>query len=48
MLKMLAQREAWPTMGERGRQRVEQQFEIRTMIRQYEELYTEVLGAKQS
>ncbi|MFO1008260.1 MAG: GT4 family glycosyltransferase PelF [Planctomycetaceae bacterium] len=48
MLKMLSQREVWPAMGERGRQRVEQQFEIRTMIRQYEELYTEVLGAKQS
>ena len=48
MLKMLSQRAAWPTMGERGRQRVEQQFEIRTMIRQYEDLYTEVLGAKQS
>lgn len=48
MLKMLSQRESWPVMGKRGRQRVEQQFEIRTMIRQYEELYTEVLGAKQS
>jgi len=46
MLQMLAHREAWPAMGERGRQRVEQQFEIRTMIRQYEALYTEVLSTR--
>ena len=48
MLQMLAQRDAWPAMGQLGRQRVEQQFEIRTMVRQYEELYTEVLGARRS
>ncbi len=46
MLQMLAQRDQWPAMGELGRKRVEQQFEIRTMIRQYEELYTEVLGSR--
>ena len=46
MLQMLAHRDAWPAMGQRGRQRVEQQFEIRTMIRQYEELYTEVLSSR--
>ena len=46
MLQMLAKRDEWPAMGERGRRRVEQQFEIRTMIRQYEELYTEVLGSR--
>ncbi len=46
MLRMLAQRDQWPAMGQLGRQRVEQQFEIRTMIRQYEELYTEVLGSR--
>ena len=46
MLQMLAQRDTWPAMGQRGRQRVEQQFEIRTMIRQYEELYTEVLSTR--
>ena len=46
MLQMLAQRDQWPAMGELGRRRVEQQFEIRTMIRQYEELYTEVLGSR--
>ena len=46
MLQMLAKRETWPAMGQQGRQRVEQQFEIRTMIRQYEELYTEVLSSR--
>ncbi len=46
MLQMLAHRDQWPAMGELGRRRVEQQFEIRTMIRQYEELYTEVLGSR--
>lgn len=46
MLQMLAQRDQWPAMGELGRQRVEQQFEIRTMIRQYEELYTEVMSTR--
>ena len=46
MLQMLGQRDQWPAMGELGRRRVEQQFEIRTMIRQYEELYSEVLGSR--
>ena len=46
MLQMLAKRDEWPAMGQLGRQRVEQQFEIRTMVRQYEELYTEVLGSR--
>ena len=46
MLQMLAQREAWPAMGERGRQRVEQQFDIRTMVRQYEVLYSEVMNTR--
>ncbi len=46
MLQMLAQRDTWSAMGELGRQRVKQQFEIRTMVRQYEELYTEVLGSR--
>lgn len=45
MLQMLDHRDMWPVMGELGRRRVEQQFEIRTMIRQYEELYSEVLRA---
>jgi glycosyltransferase involved in cell wall biosynthesis len=43
MLQMLDHRDMWPAMGELGRRRVEQQFEIRTMVRQYEELYSEVL-----
>ena len=46
MLQMLSQRDTWSSMGALGRQRVEQQFDIRTMIRQYEELYTEVLGSR--
>lgn len=46
MLQMLDHRDMWPAMGELGRRRVEQQFEIRTMIRQYEELYSEVLQSR--
>lgn len=46
MLQMLDHRDMWPAMGELGRRRVEQQFEIRTMIRQYEELYSEVLKSR--
>jgi len=46
MLQMLDHRDMWPAMGELGRRRVEQQFEIRTMIRQYEELYSEILKSR--
>ena len=36
-------RDAWGVMGELGRQRVEQHFEIRRMVREYESLYAELL-----
>lgn len=44
MLKMLSLRHDWSAIGAKGRHRVEQQFEIRTMIRNYESLYANILG----
>lgn len=45
MRDLLNEREAWPVFGELGRQRVEQHFNVRSMVRQYEELYLELLAA---
>ena len=47
IVELCAHRDAWPAMGQLGRQRVEQHFSIRTMIREYETLYRECLAAKQ-
>jgi glycosyltransferase involved in cell wall biosynthesis len=46
MLQMLADRDAWRTYGEFGRQRVERHFNIRHMVQQYEAMYCELLEAK--
>ncbi|MFP6765069.1 MAG: GT4 family glycosyltransferase PelF [Planctomycetaceae bacterium] len=43
MREMLLDRDGWPVMGELGRQRVEQHFNVRNMVRQYESLYEELL-----
>lgn len=43
MRQMLADREVWPVMGQLGRQRVEKHFSIRTTVRQYEDLYLDLL-----
>ena len=43
MRDMLANREQWPVMGELGRQCVEQHFNVREMVRQYEGIYRELL-----
>ena len=46
MREMLLDRDAWPVMGELARQRVEQHFNVRNMVRQYESLYEELLRGK--
>ena len=43
MIQTCRDRDAWQVMGELGRQRVEQHFEIRRMVRDYEALYSELL-----
>lgn len=47
MRDLLSDREAWPVHGELGRQRVEQHFNVRSMVQQYEDLYVELLNAPQ-
>ena len=44
MIEMCRDRDAWQAMGELGRQRVEQHFEVRRMVRDYEAVYAELLG----
>jgi len=39
IIEMCRNQESWPVMGELARQRVEQHFNVRAMIRSYEELY---------
>jgi glycosyltransferase involved in cell wall biosynthesis len=46
MREMLHDRDAWPVMGELARQRVEQHFNVRNMVQQYESLYDELLSEK--
>lgn len=43
MRGLLKDQEAWPVYGELARQRVEQHFNVRNMVRQYEDLYRELL-----
>lgn len=43
IVDLCAERDLWTAMGLLGRQRVEQNFEIREMIRSYEKLYEELL-----
>lgn len=43
IVDLCAERDLWSAMGSLGRQRVEQNFEIRQMIRSYESLYEELL-----
>ncbi len=43
IVDLCSERDLWPAMGTLGRQRVEQHFEIRQMIRCYEALYEELL-----
>jgi glycosyltransferase involved in cell wall biosynthesis len=42
----LKDQEGWPVYGELARQRVEQHFNVRNMVRQYEDLYRELLDGK--
>ena len=44
IVEMCHGREAWQAMGLLGRRRVEQHFDIRKMVGQYESLYRELLG----
>lgn len=46
MRALLKEEEAWPVYGELARQRVEQHFNVRNMVRQYEDLYRELLGER--
>lgn len=43
IVDLCAERNLWPAMGTIGRHRVEQHFEIRQMIRNYEALYEQLL-----
>jgi glycosyltransferase involved in cell wall biosynthesis len=43
IVDLCSERDLWSAMGVLGRQRVEQNFEIRQMIRNYETLYEELL-----
>ena len=44
IVDLCAERDLWSAMGTLGRQRVEQHFEVRQMIRNYEDLYEDLLG----
>ncbi len=44
IVEMCSERDSWTTLGRQGRQRVEENFEIRKMIGKYELLYAELLG----
>jgi glycosyltransferase involved in cell wall biosynthesis len=46
ILRMLEDRDRWPEMARSARERVEEHFNVRTMIRQYETLYDEVYAQK--
>ncbi|MDA0283416.1 MAG: glycosyltransferase [Planctomycetota bacterium] len=43
MRDLLRDQEGWPVYGELARQRVEQHFDVRNMVRQYENLYRELI-----
>lgn len=42
MIEMLERRALWPKLGRSGRERVVEKFNIRTMISEYESLYSEL------
>lgn len=46
MRDMLNDVDAWPVMGQLGRSRIEQHFDIRTTVRNYEKIYLELLRDK--
>lgn len=46
MLSLLNTPERWEPMGRAGRARVEQHFEVRRMVRDYESLYREILATR--
>lgn len=48
MREMLDEPDIWRVMGELGRRRVETNFDVRHVVRQYEDLYRELLDAKKS
>ncbi len=46
ILALCGRREEWPAIGTAGRARIEQHFNVRTMMTAYEHLYEELLAAK--
>ncbi len=46
MLQMIHQRQEWPALGAAARSRVEQHFNIRVMVEQYEDLYSTLVEAR--
>ena len=42
MIEMIEERPLWPDIGRTARERIEQNFNIRTMIQKYETLYSEL------
>lgn len=45
IVELCGERDLWPAMGTLGRQRVEQNFEIRQMVHSYESLYEGLLNS---
>ena len=48
IVDLCGERDLWSAMGTLGRQRVEQNFEIRQMVRGYESLYEKLLVTSDS
>ena len=48
IIQMCSQSDHWMNMGQAARTRVEQHFNVRSMIRDYENLYHEILSLKKS
>lgn len=48
MLEMLDEQSRWPEMARAARDRVERNFNIREMVRHYEELYQDILARQQA
>lgn len=46
MLEMLSRQHAWPAIAAAARERVERNFNARTMVAQYEELYRDIATAR--
>jgi glycosyltransferase involved in cell wall biosynthesis len=46
IVALCSERDLWPAMGRLARERVETHFSVERMVRDYEQLYAEVLAAR--